>query len=97
MERMTPLLLQIPGIKPTWLAQKMVDVIDANIDLSDAYLDGIPSIQAMNGMIGPGTGDPATDPAAQGDQGGQNNPAGPQRPGGPQPGMPDGGVPGSTT
>lgn len=82
MERMAPFLLQIPGIPPAWLAERIVRVVDETIDLSEAYIDGLPSIIAMNGMAQPGTGDPATDPNAQGNNGANNKPvAGAGQPG----------------
>lgn len=82
MERMAPFLLQIPGIPPAWLAKRMVGLVDETLDLDEAFIDGMPSIIAMNGMIQPGTGDPATDPNAQGAQGADNAPvAGAGQPG----------------
>jgi hypothetical protein len=93
LERTTPLLVQVPGINPTWLARKMVQTMDPAVDLTEAILEGAASITAMNAMSGPaggaqpGTGDPATDPAAQGGKGGNNAP---------RPGMPSGQVGGET-
>lgn len=75
--QMIPLLVQIPGIPVKWLAEKMMRLMDENIDLSDAYIEGLPSITAMNSMAGaPGgptgiagalpTGNASSDPSAQG-------------------------------
>lgn len=91
-ERITPLLLQIPGVNPTWLAKQLLIRMDEKLDLTDALIDGLPSILAMNAAAKapaqPSTGDPASDPGQQGDKGGDNAPKGQQRPGGPQPAMP---------
>lgn len=85
LERMAPFLVQIPGIPPKWLAQKMIERVDEDFTLEDAYVEGLPSILAMNAMAGPaggavggqpasaGTG-PQSDPAQQGGQGGNNAP-----------------------
>lgn len=74
-QRMYPVLLQTPGIRPQWLAKKAVSLSDDAVDFTEAYLDGMPSIQALNMMMQqsmspqPSTGNPATDPAQQGAQG----------------------------
>ncbi|TXH12652.1 MAG: hypothetical protein E6R03_12505 [Hyphomicrobiaceae bacterium] len=86
-ERLAPYLLQIPGLQPGWIAQFMAKLLDPNVDIADAVAEGLPSIQAMNGMMklqgapgaglggaggGPGSGNPESDPTQQGDEGGQN-------------------------
>lgn len=68
-ERMYPLLVQVPGISPRWLAERAIRIADDDTDLEDAFLEGIPSIMAMNRMAQQPTGDPATDPNNQGDEG----------------------------
>lgn len=83
MAQMLPLLIQIPGISPEWLARQALLRLDDRLDLTDAFAAGTPSIQTLNAMAakplgqgpsgagrpgGPGTGDPN----AQGAQGGQN-------------------------
>ncbi|MBB4017586.1 hypothetical protein GGR16_002620 [Chelatococcus caeni] len=89
-ERATPLLIQIPGIGPKPIARKLSELLD--IDLDELYIEGLPSIMALNAMAGkqaqPGTGDPANDPNAQGDQGAQNARRPPQNEPGPQPAYP---------
>jgi hypothetical protein len=103
-ERMTPLLIQLPGIQPKWLAEKAIERLDDSLDLEDAFLEGLPSIMALNAANAAaaqqqqggsaGTG-PESDPAAQGPQG-ANNQTSPQgaegnRPDpGPQPAFPAG-------
>lgn len=69
-ERLGPLLLQIPGIPPRWLAEKAVQIADDDIDLAEAYVEGLPSIMSMNRMSQVGQSDPAKDPSQQGDKGG---------------------------
>lgn len=88
LERATPLLLQIPGVTPDWLAKRALNILDENIDLSEAFLSGMPSITAMNAAKQPGTGNPATDPNAQGGQGGDNAERPGERPEGGQPAYP---------
>lgn len=70
--KMAPFLIQIPNISPTWLAKEAIRRMDDRIDLSSAVSASAPSIMAMNQQTQPGTGDPATDPNAQGAQGGNN-------------------------
>ncbi|WP_223518263.1 hypothetical protein [Pseudomonas sp. BF-R-21] len=72
MERLAPLLMQIPGIKPQWLAEQVVQRLDDRIDTTDAVAQSLPSITALNQQVQPGTGAPGTDPNQQGGQG-QNN------------------------
>ena len=79
MQQLGPILLQIPGISPMWLARTMVEAIDDSIDLTEAFTAGLPSIMSMNDMSQQSTGDPATDPNAQGGKG-KGNGAQPPRP-----------------
>lgn len=81
-ERAAPFLMQVPGITPEWLAQYMLRILDERIDVTEAYTAGILSITAMNGATQVGTGDPASDPNAQGPAGGANA----ERPGATEPG-----------
>lgn len=74
-ERIAPFLLQIPGIPPRWLAERAVRIADDSTDLKDAYQEGLPAILTMNRQMQQSTGDPASDPNAQGDKGGDKNPA----------------------
>lgn len=76
-ERLAPILMQLPGIKPTFLAKEAVKRLDDRVDVDEAIADGLPSVTSMNagklpGMPGQG------DPNAQGPQGGLNAPAPPQ-------------------
>jgi hypothetical protein len=83
-QRIYPLLIQLPGIDPEYLARDLLRRMDDRLDLTQAFKSSLPSIVAMNGMVrgsAPGAGAPAG--AAQGPQG-ANNSAGPaeQPPGG---------------
>jgi len=84
-QRVYPLLIQLPGIDPEFLAKDLLRRMDDRLDLTQAFKSQLPSIVAMNSMSQgqlPGTGLPAG--AAQGPQG-KDNAAGPaeQPPGGP--------------
>lgn len=88
LERIAPTLLQVPGINPAWLAKKVVKVVDDTVDLSDAVIESMPSMTALNAMSGnpqPATGDPTTDPAQQGKEGGDKTQNAQQTGGGAQP------------
>jgi hypothetical protein len=80
-ERVYPLLIQVPGVSPEWLAKKAIMIADDDADLEDAFVEGMQSITAINQAAAqPATGDPATDPASQGGQGANNaQKAGPAR------------------
>jgi archaellum component FlaC len=58
-ERIMPFLLQIPGIDPSWLAKELLKRLDDKLDITQAIVDKIPSIVAMNQSQGEGTGNPA--------------------------------------
>lgn len=79
-ERVTPLLLQLPGVNPRPAIEKIADLLE--VDVEELYVEGLPSLTAMNALAGrptpqPMGGDPQSDPAAQGPQGGNNAAAGP--------------------
>ena len=94
LERLLPLMLQIPNLDPMWLLRLAVRRLDETIDADEATAQNMPAITALNRMAQPGTGNPATDPnmqgaPADGGPGGQDN--APQAPGqapGPQPALP---------
>lgn len=86
-ERATPLLVQIPGVRPDWVARKLIGILDENIDITEAYLDGLPSIMSQNRNMGQMTmmaGDQESDPNMQGGEGGDNQEQGPRPEPGPQ-------------
>jgi hypothetical protein len=75
LERLFPVLSQVPGIDPSWLAKVAVRAYDSGVDLTDAIKTALPSIMAMNAQKQQSTGNPETDPNAQGAQGAMNAPA----------------------
>lgn len=75
-KEMLPFLLQMGSIPPNWLARETLRRLDDKMDLTEAVVDGIPSIVAQNAQARPSTGNPATDPAQQGGEGAQNAPKG---------------------
>lgn len=85
-QRVYPLLIQLPGIDPEFLAKDLLRRLDDRLDLTQAFKSQLPSIVAMNGMAQgqmPGTGAPAG--MGQGPQGKANGeiPTPAQPPGGP--------------
>lgn len=88
-ERLLPFLLQLPGIKPSYLAKDALRVLDPNMRIEDALDVGQMAIQTANALAqgqaafgGAQVGDPTSDPRAQGPAGANNAPSSP----GPQPG-----------
>ena len=91
MERVGPILLQVPGVSPHWLAKSLIEKLDdQTIDLSEAIIEGAPSMVALNAAQRTATGDPTTDPAQQGTQGSNNGPRGEERESRGQPAFPTG-------
>ena len=75
-ERLAPILMQLPGVKPSFLVKQALTRLDDKVDIDEAVADGLPSVTSMNGakMPGlPGVGDPN----AQGPMGANNAPAPP--------------------
>ena len=67
-----PLLMQIPGLSPEWMAREMLRRMDDKMDIGDAFQEGLPSIQALNGAGSVSVMGGQGDPTAQGAMGGQN-------------------------
>jgi hypothetical protein len=78
-ERAAPYLIQLPGVNPIPFVKKALDLLD--IDLEEGVAEGMPSIAALNSLAGTPP-PPLGGPAAQGPQGGNNQP----QPGGNEPG-----------
>jgi hypothetical protein len=98
-ERIAPYLLQIPGVNPEPLIKKAADLLE--IDVEELYVEGLPSITAMNAMLTKAGGSPqggaaggGEDPNMQGGQGAQNAPSTQTNEPGPQPAYP---APGEAT
>lgn len=98
-QRLAPILMQIPGLKPDKLAEYAIRILDDKVDLADFVEAGLPSIQAMNAAKpapgaptdGPGA---SSEPTAQGDKGAANQPPPAEPPGVSQPAYPTGAEPG---
>lgn len=65
LERAFPALSQIPGISPEWVAKKYLEALDPGIDISEAFIENLPSIVSSNRSMQTGTGNPETDPNMQ--------------------------------
>jgi hypothetical protein len=73
-QRVYPLLIQLPGIDPEFLAKDLLRRLDDRLDLTQAFKSQLPSIVAMNGMIrGQAGGTGAPPGALQGPQGANNS------------------------
>lgn len=97
-QKIYPLLMQIPGVSPEFLAKDLIGRLDDKLDLTQAFKPMLPSIVAMNtafrgqqgagggGGMGPQTqpGGGGEAPQLQGSQGQDNSPQQP-RPGGDMP------------
>jgi len=82
LERLLPLLLQIPGLDPHWLLRETLRRLDDRLDITAAIAAGMPSIVSQNQQMQPAPANPGNDPAAQGGEGANNAPAPPGGPGG---------------
>jgi hypothetical protein len=76
--QLVPLLQRIPGISPEWLARQLIRRMGDDIDVSEAFAEGVPSMEALNQLMSQPPGAP---PAPGGDPGGAGR--GPPRPPGP--------------
>lgn len=71
-ERLAPILLQIPGVSPKWMAEQAIERLDDRIDLKDAFREGMPSVAAQNQNAEPDQGEPGNGPNDQGGAGRDN-------------------------
>ncbi len=97
LERGTPYLLQMSGVKMQPIAEKYGNLLD--IDTDELIAEGMPSQVALNAMASKlqqgaagqpqlSTGNPASDPAQQGAAGASNAPSSQPNEQGPQPAYP---------
>lgn len=92
LERAMPFIMQLPGMNPYPFAKKYCDLLD--IDLEEAAVDGLPSIQSINAMLSKPPTPPQqgaqTKPNSPDQQGpeGQNNAPSTETEPGPQPAYP---------
>ncbi len=72
MERAMPFLQLLPGLNPTPLVRRYVELLD--LDLDEAIVEGQPSIVAINAQLSkpPAPPAPSEDPNQQGGQGADN-------------------------
>jgi hypothetical protein len=75
MTQLLPILQRIPGISPEWMARQLIARMGADIDLTDAFAEGVPSIEALNQLMAQPPGVPGEPPDSAG--------KGPPRPGAP--------------
>jgi hypothetical protein len=73
-QMMLPFLLQMPGVGPTFLARQTLKRLDDKFDLTEAFVEGLPSIVAQNQQAQVGPEDPGAAPSAQGPEGAGNAP-----------------------
>jgi hypothetical protein len=78
-KQMLPFMLQLPGIKPTWIAKESIRRLDDKIDLVEAIAEGLPSITMMNQQKQVATNE--SDPNQQGAKGADNSPKPQEQPG----------------
>ena len=92
-QRLYPLLIQLPGIDPEFLAKDVLRRLDDRLDLTQAFKSALPSIVAMNGMASGGAPAGPTMPGAGAGPGAMQGPQGASH--GPSPGAvpPVGGPP----
>ena len=79
-ERLAPILMQVPGISPQWLAREAIERLDDRIEMEEAFHEGLQSITAMNHQTQPDMGEPGdtqNDQAGAGEQGGSGVPDAP--------------------
>lgn len=79
--QLVPLLQRVPGISPEWLAEQLIKRMDDRLDLSDAFSEDLPSMEAMNTMGMSANGQAQQPPPGQQHPGAGAPPAGTGRPG----------------
>ena len=84
--QLLPLLQRVPGINPEWMARQLIRRMGDDIDLSEAFTEGLPSVEAMNQLASRPPAPPGGPPAGEGEEGGEDPSGagkGPPRPPGP--------------
>jgi hypothetical protein len=84
-EKIFPLLMQIPGINPEFLARELLKRLDDDLDLNQAFLPAMPSMVALNMAKPAAPGAGPVQGAAQGPAGGGNGAQPPGQAGSPPP------------
>jgi hypothetical protein len=83
--QLMPLLQRIPGISPEWLAKQLIRRMGDDVDMAEAFAEGMPSMEALNQLMSK----PPEPPGQPGAPGAEKEPAagagrGPPRPPGPE-------------
>lgn len=73
MERLFPILMQMPNVDPEWALTKLLQTMDDRLNVEDAIKMGELSITALNGQL-QGAANRGAMPEAQGGQGALNAP-----------------------
>ena len=81
--QLVPLLQRIPGISPEWLARQLIRRMGDDIDLTEAFAEGVPSMEALNQLMSKPPVPPGANPAAGPGAGPTGAGKGPPRPPGP--------------
>jgi hypothetical protein len=76
-ERLAPILMQLPGVKPTYLVKEAIRRMDDKADIDEAIADGLPSVASMNSGKLPGLPGQGAAAGMQGPEGSNNAPAPP--------------------
>jgi hypothetical protein len=69
--QLVPLLQRVPGISPEWLARQLIRRMGDDIDVTEAFSEGLPSMEALNQLMGrppavPGAGPGVAPPSGAG-------------------------------
>jgi hypothetical protein len=82
--QLVPLLQRIPGISPEWLARQLIRRMGDNLDLGEAFAEGVPSMEALNQLMSQPPAPPGEPPPGDGGDGPPDGAGkGPPRPPGP--------------
>jgi hypothetical protein len=81
--QLVPLLQRIPGISPEWLARQLIRRMGDDIDISEAFAEGVPSMEALNQLMSKPPGAPGAPGGPPGPEGPTGAGRGPPRPPGP--------------
>lgn len=79
--QLVPLLQRIPGISPEWLARQLIRRMGESLDMGEAFAEGVPSMEALNQLMGRPPAPPEGEPSEGGPDGagkGAPRPPGPQ-------------------
>jgi hypothetical protein len=81
--QLVPLLQRIPGISPEWLARQLIRRMGDNLDLGEAFAEGVPSMEALNQLMSQPAAPPGEPPPGDGEGPPDGAGKGPPRPPGP--------------